>query len=179
MLKGIGAAVARVDAVTERAGAAWLLARAGQAWAEHAGGTSGVLWGAALESLGASLTDDRDDYTAADVVNGVDAFAESILDLGRASEGDKTMLDALLPFARALRERVEQGRALSDAWRQAAEVAVAGAASTADLRPRVGRARPLAEKSLGTPDAGATSMGMIVTTVGEVLAAASGQGASS
>jgi dihydroxyacetone kinase len=179
MLKGIGAATTRVDAITERAGGAWLLARAGQAWAEYAGGTSGVLWGAALESFGGSLTDDRDDYTAADVVEAVDAFAESILDLGRASEGDKTMLDALLPFARALRERVEQGASLPDAWRQAAEVAVARAASTADLRPKVGRARPLAEKSLGTPDAGATSMGMIVTVVGEVLAAAPGQGATS
>jgi dihydroxyacetone kinase len=179
MLKGIGAATTRVDAITERAGGAWLLARAGQAWAEYAGGTSGVLWGAALESFGGSLTDARDDYTAADVVEAVDAFAESILDLGRASEGDKTMLDALLPFARALRERVEQGASLPDAWRQAAEVADARAASTADLRPKVGRARPLAEKSLGTPDAGATSMGMIVTVVGEVLAAASGQGATS
>ena len=171
MLKGIGAAVTRVDAVTERAGGAWLLVRAGQAWAEHAGGTSGVLWGAALESFGGSLTDDRDDYTAADVVEAADAFAESILDLGRASEGDKTMLDALLPFTRTLRERVEQGASLSDAWRRAAEAAVAGAAATADLRPKVGRARPLAEKSLGTPDAGATSMGMIVTAVGDLLAA--------
>ncbi|MBF4633007.1 dihydroxyacetone kinase family protein [Agreia pratensis] len=169
MLKGIGAAVGRVVRVDERAGGAWLLSRAGQSWAEQAGGTSGVLWGAALEALGTSLTDDRDDYTALDVVNGVDAFAESIVDLGRASEGDKTMLDALLPFARALRERVEQGVSLAEAWRAAAVLAVAAAAATADLRPKVGRARPLAEKSLGTPDAGATSMGMILTVVGDVL----------
>ncbi|WP_150307721.1 dihydroxyacetone kinase family protein [Planctomonas psychrotolerans] len=177
MLKGIGAAVARVGSVDERAGGAWLLSRAGQAWAEYAGGTSGVLWGAALESLAESLTDDRQDYTATDVVHGVDAFAEAIVDLGRASEGDKTMLDALLPFARALRERVEQGMSLSDAWREAATVAVASAAATADLRPRVGRARPLAEKSIGTPDAGATSMGMIVTVVGNVLAGVGGHDA--
>lgn len=173
MLKGIGAAVARVGGTptddAERAGGAWLLTRAGQAWAEHAGGTSGVLWGAALEALGGSVTDDREVYTALDVVDGVDAFAESIVDLGRASEGDKTLLDALLPFARSLRDGVEGGRPLADAWVTAAEVAVDAAAATASLTPRVGRARPLAEKSVGTPDAGATSMGMIVTAVGHLL----------
>ncbi|KQO81989.1 dihydroxyacetone kinase [Frigoribacterium sp. Leaf263] len=173
MLKGIGAAVKRVEGVDGRAGGAWLLGRAGLAWAEHAGGTSGVLWGSALEALAASLTDERDAYPAALIVDGVDAFAESIVDLGRASEGDKTMLDALLPFARSLRERVDAGDQLDEAWRSAAEVAVSAAAATAGLRPKVGRARPLAEKSVGTPDAGATSMGMIVTTVGEVLTSSS------
>ena len=177
MLKGIGAATRRLDRIEERAGGAWLLSRAGQSWAEQAGGTSGVLWGAALEALGASLTDGRDEYSAADVVDGVDAFAESIVDLGRASEGDKTMLDALLPFARVLRERVSGGAPLVEAWREAAGVAVERAAATAELRPKVGRARPLAEKSLGTPDAGATSMGMILTAVGDVLAERGAAGA--
>ncbi|PPF39525.1 MULTISPECIES: dihydroxyacetone kinase family protein [unclassified Rathayibacter] len=171
MLKGIGAATRRLDRIDGGAGGAWLLSRAGQAWAEQAGGTSGVLWGAALEALAASLTDSREEYPPAAVVDGVDAFAESIVDLGRASEGDKTMLDALLPFARTLRERVHSGSPLVEAWREAAGTAVARAAATADLRPKVGRARPLAEKSLGTPDAGATSMGMILTTVGDVLGA--------
>ena len=63
---------------------------------------------------------------------------------------------------------------LDEAWREAAGVAVERAAATADLRPKVGRARPLAEKSLGTPDAGATSMGMILTAVGDVLAERAG-----
>ena len=40
---------------------------------------------------------------------------------------------------------------------------------TATLSPRLGRARPLAERSVGTPDAGATSMALIIATVGKVL----------
>ena len=55
----------------------------------------------------------------------------------------------------------------------AAEVAVAAATATASLTPRVGRARPLAERSIGTPDAGATSMGMLLRAVGELLSAGS------
>jgi dihydroxyacetone kinase len=36
--------------------------------------------------------------------------------------------------------------------------------------PKIGRARPLAERSIGTPDPGAISLGLIATAIGEVLA---------
>ncbi len=170
MVKGSGAARRAVDRLDREAGVAFVLGRAGDAWAEFAGGTSGVLWGAALEAFGRSLRDDRDEYRPADVVDAAQAFADAIVHLGRAARGDKTLLDALLPFVDALREGVDAGQDTATAWRAAAAVAVTEAAATADLRPRVGRARPLAEKSIGTPDAGATSMGLILTRVGEVLA---------
>ena len=51
----------------------------------------------------------------------------------------------------------------------ALEVAVRAAEDTAALTPKIGRARPLAERSVGTPDPGAVSLGMIVTAVGVVL----------
>jgi len=35
--------------------------------------------------------------------------------------------------------------------------------------PKIGRARPLAEKSVGTPDAGATSMALIVNAINTAL----------
>lgn len=169
MVKGIGAAVKRVSRIPENAGVASVLGRAGDAWAEFAGGTSGVLWGAALESFGRSLGDDREEYTAKDVVEASAAFAQAIVHLGRAKRGDKTLLDALLPFVDELRSWVDSGHDLATAWRVAAEVAEVEAAATAALRPKVGRARPLAEKSVGTPDAGATSMGMILIEIGRVL----------
>ena len=171
MVKGIGAARGAVDRAGQEAGVAFVLGRAGDAWAEFAGGTSGVLWGAALEAFGRSLGDDRPSYGPGDVVEAAQAFADSIVHLGGASRGDKTLLDALLPFVDELRSAVDGGAPLVAAWETAARVAVEQAAATADLKPKVGRARPLAEKSLGTPDAGATSMGMILTRVGEVLAA--------
>jgi len=170
MVKGVGAARRVVEGIGRQAGVAAVLGRAGDAWAASAGGTSGVLWGAALQAFGRSLGDDADLITASDVVDAARAFADAIVHLGGASRGDKTLLDALLPFVDALRSGVDAGADLAEAWRAAAAVAVDEAARTADLRPRVGRARPLAEKSIGTPDAGATSMGMVLTRVGEVLA---------
>ncbi|PZE85210.1 dihydroxyacetone kinase family protein [Curtobacterium sp. MCBD17_032] len=171
MVKGVGAARRVVDATNADAGVAFLLGRAGEAWAAEAGGTSGVLWGAALEAFGAALGDDVDEVTPPLVVAAARAFADAIIQLGRARRGDKTLLDALLPFVDALDTDVRAGVPLPEAWAAAAEVARLEATATATLSPRVGRARPLAEKSVGTPDAGAVSMGMVLTRVGEVLAA--------
>ena len=43
------------------------------------------------------------------------------------------------------------------------------AQATADLLPKIGRARPLAEKSVGTPDAGAVSMALAFCAVSRAL----------
>ncbi|RZI93118.1 MAG: DAK2 domain-containing protein, partial [Microbacterium sp.] len=83
MVKGADAAVAAVDAL-DGAGPAWTLRVAGRAWAAGAGGTSGVLWGAGLEAAGDALTDDRDEYSAEAAVEAVAAFADAVIDLGRA-----------------------------------------------------------------------------------------------
>lgn len=164
MVKGIDAALKAAQAEYDGgAGGAWLLTKSGRAWAEYAGGTSGVLWGAALEAAGASLTDGRDSYTAPDYVDAVEAFATAITELGGAKPGDKTLVDALLPFLDQLRTFVTDGKDLGTAWTGAATVATEAAEATAGLRPKIGRARPLADKSVGTADAGATSMALILT----------------
>ncbi|WP_026819034.1 dihydroxyacetone kinase family protein [Arthrobacter castelli] len=164
MVKGVDAALDAVQHESRRGepGAAWLLRQAGLAWAEHAGGTSGVLWGAALEAAGGSLTDERDSYAAADYVAAAAAFSGAITDLGGAAVEDKTLVDSLAPFVDTLQAGVDDGTQFGEAFAAAAAVAHQKAADTADLVPKLGRARPLADKSVGTPDAGATSFAMIV-----------------
>lgn len=167
MVKGAEAALSAVEAAAiGRVGPGWVLQRAGEAWAAAAGGTSGVLWGAGLESAGAVLPDDRASYSASDVVNAARAFTSAITDLGRAKPGDKTIVDALVPFVRSLEAEIARGVAFYDAWRTAAVAAEQAAAATAELKPKLGRARPLAEKSIGTPDPGATSFALIVGALG-------------
>ncbi|MBD7995672.1 dihydroxyacetone kinase family protein [Arthrobacter sp. Sa2CUA1] len=167
MVKGASGALASVEALPEHAGAGWLLRTAGRSWAAKAGGTSGVLWGAALEAAGSVLDEDADAFDADDACAAVDAFTRAIQELGGAQPGDKTMLDALVPFTEKLRSAIGQG--LTAAWEVSAATATSAAADTARLRPQVGRARPLAEKSLGTPDAGATSIALILSAVGREI----------
>ena len=166
MVRGSAAALDAAALAFERgAGAGSLLAAAGDAWADKAGGTSGVLWGAGLRALGERLGD-AETPTPDVLAQSVRAFADRISNLGKAEIGDKTMMDALLPFASSLEDRVLSGAAAEDAWAAAASDATAAAASTAGLRPLKGRARPLAEKSIGTPDPGATSLAMVFAAVG-------------
>jgi dihydroxyacetone kinase len=75
------------------------------------------------------------------------------------------MVDALIPFADRLTQGVAQGEALTVAWSAACAVATKAAEDTAALVPKIGRARPLAERSVGTPDAGATSLALMFHAV--------------
>ena len=139
-----------------------VLKEAGRARAAKAGGTSGVLWGEALAKAGETL---NGVYTADRAADAVQAAADRMTELGGAHVGDKTMLDTLVPFAAALRREADKGLSLKEAWRNAAADAEKAADETKNLLPKVGRARPQAERSLGTPDAGAVSMAMCIRTV--------------
>ena len=61
------------------------------------------------------------------------------------------------------------GRASAPPWRTPPRVAEDAAQATAQLPPKIGRARPLAEKSYGTPDAGAVSLALALRAVSNAL----------
>ncbi|HZN82650.1 MAG TPA: dihydroxyacetone kinase family protein [Mycobacterium sp.] len=165
MVRGTEAASAAADSTANRGGGIGsVLAAAGEAWAAKAGGTSGVLWGAALSAAARKLGD-QGTPTDADVASALRAGHDALVELGGARRGDKTMLDALGPFVESVESAVGCGIDWRNAWLASVDVAGKSAAGTADLRPRVGRARPLAERSLGTPDAGAISLVMCIDTV--------------
>ncbi len=151
------------------AGAQTVLARAADAWSDKAGGTSGALWGVILTALAERLGDAGiPDATA--VAAGVAAGSRGVMDYGKAEVGDKTLVDALVPFSGELGRAVDAGASLTDAWQRAAAAATTAAAATADLLPRMGRARTHGQNSVGTPDPGAHSLALIVTAIGELLA---------
>ncbi|WP_432574788.1 dihydroxyacetone kinase family protein [Kineococcus sp. SYSU DK005] len=164
----VAAAQAARRAADAGAGAAATLAAAGGAWADRAGGTSGVIWGVLLHAFADQLGDTAAP-TAQQVAAGASASVEAVQRLAGARVGNKTMLDAQVPFAEALAERVGAGDDLKTAWAAAAQASTAAAEATKDLRPQIGRARPLAERSLGHPDAGAVSLALVTRTVADRL----------
>lgn len=170
MQRGSHAALAGATAAAQAgAGAATTLSQAADAWADRAGGTSGALWGVILNAIAARLGDaGRPD--AAAVATGVAAGARGVMEYGKAEVGDKTLVDALVPFSSTLTSAVDGGASFVDAWRTAADAATRAAAATADLLPRMGRARTHGQNSVGTPDPGAHSLALIVTAVGDVFA---------
>lgn len=145
-----------------------VLAAAGAAFGDKAGGTSGILWGMLLDGVGKSLGN-TDEPTTERVVVAVRESATNLQTFSKAQLGDKTMLDALFPFVDTLVEQTGGGEPLATAWAVAADACRQAAEATSSLVPKIGRARPLAERSVGTPDPGAISMGLIVTAIGKVF----------
>jgi dihydroxyacetone kinase len=156
------------------AGAGTLLIRAGDAWADRAGGTSGALWGLALRAMGSALGDENFPNSNA-AAAGIREAKTQIARYGKAQLGDKTLLDALIPFSEALDDALLDGADLTQAWGIASKIADRAAEATAELRPKIGRARPHADKSVGTPDPGAVSMALVIRTVHKVLLARDSQ----
>lgn len=154
--------------VKEGAGAQTTLAGAGARWSENAGGASGALWGAALIAAGNALGDDKE-LDLKSYANAVNSFVKSIQQLGGANIGDKTMIDAQVPFAEVFESSISQGLSFIDSWNRAAIASTSAAKETANLTPKMGRARVLAEKSLGHPDPGATSFSLIVSSISSMF----------
>lgn len=79
----------------------------------------------------------------------------AISEIGGAEPGDRTMLDALIPFTRALTAGLEMVQSLSQVLPTAASAAEQGAQATAQMFPRRGRSSYLGERCLGHSDPGA------------------------
>ncbi|MGQ9888173.1 MAG: dihydroxyacetone kinase subunit DhaL [Aggregatilineales bacterium] len=166
MARGFRAAVA---AAADRSGTpGQVLAQAGAAFSNAAGGASGALVGMFIMTVGNNLTSPTPDARA--VYNALTAGVAALARLGKAQLGDKTMLDTLMPFVEAYGAAVEAGAGLSAAWQQALPAAAAGRDSTKDMVSKRGRSAVLKEKSLGHLDPGAASMYYVLEAVGGVLA---------
>jgi dihydroxyacetone kinase len=111
------------------------------------------------------------------LLTGLVQAVEAIERLGGAKPGDKTMVDAAVPYREAITLALATGAEDGDgpaasATRTiatAAARAVEAAESTADIAATLGRARNHGDKSVGTPDPGAISFSRIVTLLAEKL----------
>lgn len=159
----VGAAERGHEAVAAGVGLGTLLREVGEAWAESAGGTSGALWGAALVAAGGRLGD-TEPPTPGDIAASVSAAVGAMTEMGKAELGDKTMMDAAVPFAEALAERVRAGDGVAAAWQAAVRVASEAADGTASLQARKGRAKTHGDHSVGHADPGAISFVLVVGT---------------
>ena len=158
----------RAAAAVDREGSAGdVLARAGAAFSDAAGGASGALVGMFIMMVGNGLQGGTVDAAKlhAALLIGVNAISK----LGKAQVGDKTMLDTLVPFVTAFGEAVQQGASIDRAWQESLAAAEDGKESTRDMIARRGRSSVLKERSLGHLDPGAASMAYVLVAVNEVL----------
>ena len=185
------AALAAADSSNRARGAREVLTAAGEAWADVGGGTSGAIWGKIISTLAERFPDDPLTDPAR-LSAAVDATVEAVRSFGGVEVGDKTLLDALAPFAAEFSRIVTndentqdlptheraaphfagshtQTALLANAVTGASQEAARAAESTAELVALRGRARAHGDRSLGTPDPGAISLAMIAEAVADEL----------
>lgn len=124
---------------------------------ETLGGSSGPLYGVLLLRTGIFL----EGGSAFDPQRWATAILEgcgAISELGGTKIGDRTMLDALIPFAQTFRDAIAAGHLVKDALADALIAAEGGAKATARMIPRRGRSSYLGERALGYPDPGAVAV---------------------
>jgi dihydroxyacetone kinase len=131
------------------------------------GGSSGPLYGALFLRCGNVLANSGATGLA-QWTEALDQGCRAISDLGGAKPGDRTMLDALDPFVKALKKTIG-GKMSREAAVAAVEAAERGVEATAQMKPRLGRSSYLGDRVLGHPDPGAKAITIWLRAVSAAL----------
>ena len=133
-----------------------LLKGVGMQLVSTVGGASGPLYGTAFMKAGMACKG-LTEIDGPAFVKAMEAAVDGIKMRGKATEGEKTMLDALCPALKVLQDDVTAGKSLKEALQDAAQAAEKGVEYTKTIIATKGRASYLGERSLGHQDPGATS----------------------
>ncbi|MGH9247630.1 MAG: dihydroxyacetone kinase subunit DhaL [Acidimicrobiales bacterium] len=176
MNRGMQAAVVRLDELAAAGGGGdagpdigGLLKSVGMTLVSKVGGAGGPLYGTLFLQLG-QATAGKSELSLGDWAAALDAGVKGVQARGKAEPDDKTMVDALLPAAAALRQALDDGASLAEALRRSEAAAGEGMTATIPLVARKGRASYLGERSAGHQDPGATSSWLLVKTAADTWA---------
>jgi phosphoenolpyruvate---glycerone phosphotransferase subunit DhaL len=170
MDRGMRAVVERLDG-DQPEDVPGLMRAVGMTLISKVGGAGGPLYGTFFLQFGSAAG-----AGALSAEGWVDCFAAGVAGVqarGKAEPQDKTMVDALLPAADAMRAALGEGAALPEVLARGADAAEEGARATIPLVARKGRASYLGERSAGHQDPGATSSALLVRCAARTWAAES------
>ena len=162
---------AEAGAADSPAAASDLLRQAGRTLISTVGGASGPLYGTAFLRAAAAVANDGASSASA-YVAALEAAATGVGALGKATTGEKTMLDALVPAATAARAALDRGSDLAGVTAAARDAAQTGSEATIPLLATKGRASYLGERSIGHRDPGSASTALLLGVLADVAAKA-------
>ena len=133
------------------------------------GGAAGPLYGTAFLRAAKAAEGDLDANGVVAVIAGA---LDGIVARGKATTGEKTMVDAWTPALVAATAAAEGGATPAATLRVAADAAAKGAEDTIPLQASKGRASYLGERSIGHKDPEATSTALILNAAADAAEAA-------
>lgn len=145
-----------------------ILKTVGMTLVSTVGGSSGPLYGTAFMKAGMSMAG-KTDISLSDFLTCLDVAIEGVKMRGKSTQGEKTMLDSMIPALHAMQEA--SGSAADTKAVFAAGIAAAkdGVEYTKTIIATKGRASYIGERSIGHQDPGATSFTDILEAIASVL----------
>ena len=145
-----------------------ILKTVGMTLVSTVGGSSGPLYGTAFMKAGMAMAG-KMDMDLNDFLSCLDVAIEGVKMRGKSTQGEKTMLDAMIPALDAMRTATENSSDSKTVLAAGIEAAKAGVEYTKTIIATKGRASYIGERSLGHQDPGATSFTDILETIGSAL----------
>lgn len=131
----------------------------GKEISKFASSTFGTLFATGFIRASGVVSSDNDDLT--NTQKSLQAAFEGISARGKASLGERTLLDALHPAIQAL----ISAKDLKSGLKEAALAARTGATATAEMMPKHGRAGWIGERAKGIEDAGANVIAVVFEAI--------------
>ena len=144
-----------------------MLIEGGMQFNEVTGSTIGILIFSAMRAAGLAVKD-KEPLKLKDLQNMLQVSIEAIKKRGKASKGQKTILDSLIPTLEYLEKqnaRIEESLIIKGMIKKAFE----GAESTKKLESQIGRAKWFSDRSVGVIDPGAYTGYLILNIIGEYI----------
>ena len=160
MDRGFNAVLAKLPSVEDK-DIGTILKTAGMTLVSTVGGAGGPLYGTFFMRAGMAV-DGKAELTPEELAAALDAGVAGVQQRGKATPGEKTMLDSLTPACLAFHASLDGGNGLKVSLDAAAAAAEQGMKDTIPMLATKGRASYLGERSIGHQDPGATSSFLLV-----------------
>lgn len=145
-----------------------LTAQSGMAMSRKVPSTMGTLVASGFMGAGKAVKG-KTELSDADVAVFIQGFVDGVMNRGKAQPGDRTIVDALDPGAKAFRKAIDDGSSLKAAAETAQKAAEDGVEATKNMQAKFGRAVYYADKVLGVVDQGAVVGGLIFKALNQTL----------
>ncbi|NLM74063.1 MAG: dihydroxyacetone kinase subunit L [Clostridiaceae bacterium] len=145
-----------------------ILKTVGMTLVSTVGGASGPLYGTAFMKAGAALTG-KSEMDINDFLNVFQQAIEGVMQRGRSTTGEKTMLDAMVPAKEAIEKTLADTNDVKKAMEAGVAAAKEGVEYTKTIIAKKGRASYLGERSIGHQDPGATSFALILEVIASMV----------
>ncbi len=167
MARGFAAAKEKLPALADK-DIGTVLKTVGMTLVSVVAGSAGPLYGTAFMKSGMVMAG-KEEMDTGDLLACLKASVEGIMMRGKATRGEKTMLDAMIPAQEAIGQALAAGQTAKEAIAAGVQAGWDGVEFTKTIAATKGRASYIGERSIGHADPGAVSFTYLLEAVLEAL----------